>query len=94
VCGCIFSPGQDVTLTNVGGAPLDIARIALGSGRQGFGDRALCPASLDTGQSCSIRIFFKPFQIPTSRDDVVITDNAADSPQYVVLSAYATCTGP
>src|SRR5262249_34521445 len=74
VCGCFFPAGNKVTVTNVGGAPLDIVKVAMLNGTQGFSQTSNCGAALDTGQSCQIDVGFKPLQLLTSRDDVVITD--------------------
>jgi len=83
-----------VTVTNVGGAPLDIASVALFSGRQGFSQINSCNTSLDTGQSCEIDIHFSPSHSSnpvTTSDEVVVTDNASGSPQNVQLSSLSTC---
>jgi hypothetical protein len=94
LCDCIYSPGGKVTVTNVGGAPLDIASVALLSGRQGFSQINSCNTSLDTGQSCEIDIHFSPSHssnVVTTSDEVVVTDNASGSPQNVQLSSLSTC---
>jgi hypothetical protein len=95
MCGCTYTPGSTVTVTNVGGAPLDIGTITLKYGTDGFSQTNSCVATLDTGQSCDIDVGFNsPAQFFTFSDDVIVTDNATDSPQSVSLSGRATCLIP
>jgi hypothetical protein len=93
VAGCQCTPFlQTSTLTNVGGAPLGIDSIVIGGGSaNGFAQIHTCGASVDAGQSCYVGVGFHPVRLGSVRDDVVVTDNAADSPQFVTLTADASC---
>ena len=84
---------QTVTLTNVGGAPLGIDSIVIDGGSvNGFTQTHTCGASVDAGQSCDISVTFHPIVgLGHFTDDVVVTDNAAHSPQSVRLTADVNC---
>jgi len=91
---CSCSPMQTVTLTNVGGAALGIDSIVIRGGSiNGFtlDPFHICSGSVDAGQSCDITVGFKPAGLGFFRDEVVVTDNAADSPQSVSLTADVNC---
>jgi hypothetical protein len=54
---------QKAKLTNLGATPLNIASITITSNKGGNGDHGFeetndCPATLLTGQSCSIQVVF------------------------------------
>ncbi len=104
VCDCVYTPGNTVygdtvTVTNVGGASLDIGTITLRDGTAGFSQTNSCSGTLDAGQSCDIDVVFKP---PRSAvllperffDQVIVADNATDSPQSVDLGATTFCVSP
>jgi hypothetical protein len=103
-CGCVYTPGNTVldglvTVTNVGGAPLDIGTISLKDGTTGFSQTNSCGATLDTAQACQIVIKFIPpqsaVQLPERFfDQVIVSDNATDSPQSVSLDATTFCVSP
>ena len=103
MCGCVYTPGNTVygdtvTVTNVGGAPLDIGTITLGDGTAGFSQTNSCSTTLDTGQSCDIFVVFTPrsdLLLPEQfYDQVIVADNATDSPQSVDLGASDRCVKP
>jgi FG-GAP-like repeat/Cep192 domain 4/HYDIN/CFA65/VesB-like, Ig-like domain len=81
------STPQSVTLTNTGGATLDINSIAA-SGN--FRQTNNCGSSLAVGASCTITVFFKPYRVGTITGTLTITDNAPNSPQTVSLSGVGT----
>ena len=102
-CGCVYTPGNTVygdtvTVTNVGGAPLDIGTITLKDGTVGFSQTNTCSATLDTGQSCDIDVVFTPqsdLKLPARFfDQVIVPDNATPSPQNVDLGATNNCVSP
>jgi hypothetical protein len=103
-CGCTYTPGNTiygdpVTVTNVGGAPLDIGAIALRDGTAGFSQTNNCSATLDTGQSCDIDVVYTPLSATPlgpvrSFDQVIVSDNSTDSPQSVSLGATSFCVLP
>jgi hypothetical protein len=90
VAGCQCTPPQTATLTNVGGATLEIDSI-LPIGSNGFFQDHTCGKTLDPEQSCSINVAFHPAAHGTIRSSVEVTDNAADSPQTISLSAQVDC---
>lgn len=103
-CACTYTPGNTiygdpVTVTNVGGAPLDISAIALSDGTAGFSQTNNCGATLGTGQSCDIDVVYTPQSATSlgparSFDQVIVSDNSADSPQSVSLGATSFCVSP
>ena len=77
------SPAQTITITNTGGAGLTISNVtATGN----FAQTNNCPTSLAGGSSCSVSVTFTPTAPGNLYGTVVITDNAANSPQTVTLS--------
>ena len=77
-----------VTLTNSGGAALNISSVTT------IGDFAVssnpCGASLAAGQFCIISVTFTPTAPGARSGSLIITDNAANSPQAVALAGGAT----
>src|SRR5438128_2522041 len=86
------SPAQTVTLTNSGGAPLNLTSISIvGAQAADFAFAAgnTCPtgaSSVAPGASCTISISFTPAATGARAATVNITDDAADSPQSVPLT--------
>ena len=77
------SAAQTVTLTNSGSAELLISSI----GTTGdFTKSDACGASLAAGANCVISVTFKPTAVGNRYGTLVITDNAANSPQTVLLA--------
>ncbi|MGA7220739.1 MAG: choice-of-anchor D domain-containing protein, partial [Candidatus Sulfotelmatobacter sp.] len=72
-----------VTLSNTGGGPLTITSIAT-TGT--YSQTNTCGASVAAGASCAISVAFTPTATGTLTGTVVITDNAANSPQMVALT--------
>jgi hypothetical protein len=91
VAGCHCTEPTRTTLTNVGGATLAIDSISIGSPFYRFRPADTCSASVDAGQSCTIGVVFQPLSLGTFSGELEVTDNAADSPQGVVLSGRADC---
>jgi hypothetical protein len=77
------SAPQDVTLTNVGKAALNIASIATTGD---FSQTNTCGSVVDAGASCTISVTFTPTTTGTLTGAVTITDDARNSPQSVSLS--------
>lgn len=81
------SAPQDITLTNFGGALLDIASV-LASKDFIYSDT--CPAALPGGSNCTIAVSYKP-TVPGARTGTLtITDNAFTGTQSVALSGTGT----
>lgn len=82
---------QTVTLTNSGGAALQIFSAAL----NGFNaadfiiSSDTCSGSIAANASCNISLVFSPFASGIRSTTLTITDNAANSPQSVSLSGTA-----
>jgi len=74
---------QPVTLTNTGGAPLDITRIVASAN---FSQTNNCPHELPPSGQCTVNVVFTPRNVNTIAGTVTITDNAAGSPQTISLS--------
>src|SRR5207245_352204 len=86
------SPAQTVTLTNSGGAPLNLTSITI-TGAQAadfaFAAGNTCPTgagSVAPGASCTISISFTPAATGARTATVTITDDAPGSPQSVSLA--------
>ena len=78
---------QTVTLTNCGGAPLNISGIAItGGNSRDFDQWNNCPNTLTQGNHCTITVMFSPQEAGNLSAAVTITDNAPDSPQSIPLT--------
>jgi hypothetical protein len=77
------SAAQTVTLTNIGKTVLEFTNAST-TGE--FGQTNNCPASLAAGASCTISVTFTPTATGNRYGSVVLTDNAADSPQTIPLA--------
>ncbi len=84
-----ISPAQLVTLTNSGGALLNISSIVIRTGTD-FVQTNGCPSSLQSSASCTISVTFKPVKVGSRTDVLAVADNAAGSPQTVNLSGKAS----
>ncbi len=77
------SVSQSVTLINTGGSPLIITNIVAGGD---FAQTNTCGASVASGANCTLSIIFTPTATGNRYGSVTITDNAANSPQAIVLA--------
>jgi len=84
------SAPQAVTLTNTGNVSLSISTLALtGTNAGDFGETTTCPLSpnsVPAKSACTITVTFTPTAPGTRTATVTITDNAAGSPQTVILT--------
>jgi hypothetical protein len=81
------SQPQTTTLTNVGGAALQITNITItGSDPNDFSQINTCDGGVGAGQSCTITVTFTPTQAGFRSADVSVSDNGGGSPQQVSLS--------
>jgi hypothetical protein len=82
---------QNVTLTNIGDAPLDISDVSLTVGPDTHSDDFAfdnhCRSTLRAGTSCEIDIMLYAHDSGTLTATLNISDNAAGSPQEVSISA-------
>ena len=76
---------QTVTLTNTGSTALAITSLVT-SGN--FAETDNCVGSVPAGASCALSVTFVPIAVSSgaSSGNVVITDDAADSPQTLILT--------
>ncbi|HEY6270415.1 MAG TPA: choice-of-anchor D domain-containing protein [Terriglobales bacterium] len=82
---------RQVQLTNTGTAALTISGIVLGGTNSAdFLESNNCPASLAAGAGCTISVAFRPETKGSLSAQVTVTDNAAGSPQTIVLTGTAT----
>jgi hypothetical protein len=86
------STDATITLTNTGGAPLDLAGVTLAGPQSSvflLGSNT-CEGTLAPGASCTVKAAFAPTGPGTATADVQFTDNAPNSPQSVALSGVGT----
>jgi len=79
-------------LTNTGTAPLLLGQMSMQPvvGRMPpFATSNNCPASLAVGASCKIRFRFYPFSAGEGISQLLINDNAGNSPQVITLTGTA-----
>jgi hypothetical protein len=86
---------RSVIITSSGTDPVTIGAIKLaGSEAVDFNMNTNCSSrSLDVGKSCIIDIIFKPTSSGLKTADIVIYDDAHDSPQPIFLSGTGTSGG-
>ncbi len=81
------SAAKVITLSNGGTAALSITSIAvIGTNATDFAQTNTCGSSVAAGASCSISVTFTPQATGSRSASVVITDNAAGSPQSATVS--------
>jgi hypothetical protein len=86
---------QSITLTNSGQAPLNISNIALsGANASVFSQSSTCGTSVAVGASCTLSVTFTPTAVGTFTANLVLTDNAPDSPQTVSLTGMGVAQAP
>ncbi len=82
-----------VTLTNTGSATLSINSIAItGMNAGDFAEKDTCGSVAPEG-SCTISVMFTPTLTSPETAAVMITDNAADSPETVTLTGIGMSSG-
>ncbi len=86
---------QGVTLANTGSAPLTISGIALAGANPGdYTQTTTCGATLAAGKNCSVSVSFAPTAAGSRSASLVITDNAAGSPQTLAVSGTGIAQTP
>lgn len=89
---------QKVVLTNTGTAPLSISKIdpATGTSADDFSQSNDCPTALAPGAACTITITFTAAAEGKHQATLSVSDDAANSPQSVSLTANwsSTITAP
>jgi hypothetical protein len=87
---CYGTTRGAATLTNVGTAPLHVARITVS---RGFTVSSDCPPTLRSGQHCTISVTWDPLSGSGLRR-LDVYDDAKNSPQHVYLIAFVTFCPP
>jgi len=88
------SPVQVVTFTNRGASSVTITSISItGADASSFlRTGTSCPSLLGAGGSCTVSLVFKPDAAGALTASLALGDNAAGSPQTVVLSGTGTAS--
>jgi hypothetical protein len=82
---------KKITLTNKGGAAVNITSISItGADAGDFAETNTCGKSVASGASCFIKITFKPLVKGKRTADVSVYDNGGGSPQKVGLVGTGT----
>lgn len=82
---------QAITLTNSGTAALSLTGVSItGVNASSFSQSNTCSSSLAINASCKVTVTFKPTAAGTMTAAVSFADNAANSPQTVILSGSGT----
>jgi hypothetical protein len=83
--GSTSSP-ESITLTDLGSAPLSISNIATTGD---FQETNNCLSGIAAGGTCTMNVTFTPTALGSRAGTITITDNAAGSPQTIVLQGNA-----
>ncbi len=87
----VTTSSQSVTLSNPGGATLNIGSITLaGTNASSFAKTTTCGATLAAGASCTLSATFTPTAATGYSATITLTDNAPDSPQVITLAGTGT----
>ena len=78
------STAQTITVENYGNATLTLTNVAVTG--PFIISANTCGTSLTAGSTCTISVEFKPTVTGAATGDLVLTDNAGDSPQMAALS--------
>ena len=78
---------QTVTVTNTGESSLTITGVSLSGGNASlFSDTSTCGSTLAAGASCQLTVNFAPTASGPASAALLLTDNAANSPQSISLA--------
>jgi hypothetical protein len=81
----------NITMTNVGGTPVSVAKIGITGLQAGsFSQTNNCGTSLAGGGSCTIKVTFTPQIKGVLKANVSVSDNGGGSPQVVGLTGTGT----
>ena len=83
------SAAQSITLTNTGAGPLTIISVATTGD---YSQTNSCGGSVASNATCKINVAFTPTATGVRHGTVVVTDNAANSPQSVTLTGTGVAT--
>ncbi|WP_353072814.1 choice-of-anchor D domain-containing protein [Tunturiibacter gelidiferens] len=83
----LASAAQTVMIQNTGASPLTGLVISLsGMNASSFATTSTCSSTLAAGSSCIVSVVFTPSVAGSNNANLLITDNAPDSPQTVTLT--------
>lgn len=85
------SSAQTVTLSNTGGAALNLTSITASGD---FAQTNTCGASLTSGAHCAVNVTFTPAATGTRTGTISISDNASGSPHTVSLKGTGGTSAP
>jgi len=89
------SPVQNVIVTSSGSAPLHISSVLpSGANTADFQVNSTCSGTYPSGSSCSIAVTFSPVGAGQRTASLIISDDAANSPQSVQLTGMGAAPPP
>src|SRR5713101_3018314 len=89
------SPVQNITVTSSGSAPLHISSVLpSGANPADFQVNGACSGAYPSGSSCSIAVTFSPVGAGQRTASLIISDDAANSPQSVQLTGMGAAPPP
>lgn len=89
------SSTQIFSVVNVGGQLLTINSISItGANASSFSQTNTCPASLAPNTNCSVSVNFSPATVGALTASLQVADNAAGSPQTLVLNGTGVAAAP
>jgi hypothetical protein len=77
---------RSLFVTSAGGRPLHITSISLSTSSSDFVESNDCPATLAIYTQCIIRVTFTPSATATRSATIIVTDDAAGSPQQISVT--------
>jgi hypothetical protein len=93
VIGTSSTP-QSATLKNVGTGPLTISGFSIEDANDGYRQTNTCSAPLAIGASCTVTVTFAPILQESSPVELLVNDNAANSPQVITLKGVSIPPSP
>jgi hypothetical protein len=89
------SPVQNITVTSSGSAPLHISSVLpSGANPADFQVNTACSGAYPAGATCNIAVTFSPVGAGQRTATVIISDDAANSPQSVQLTGIGAAPPP
>jgi hypothetical protein len=76
------SPGEFLTLTNIGTTPLHVTRIAEGLP---FTVKSGCVTTIAAGSACNIWVYFRPKELAFETGTLTVTSDDPGSPHFIPL---------
>jgi len=86
----VSSAAQELTVTNIGSAPMTISSIVPGGD---FSQTNTCGEAVPVGGNCAISVTFMPTATGRRSGVITLTDNLKSSPQVIALSGVGVGPG-